>query len=65
MRMTFLLPKKRGRWVWVLNAHMVKAIQTHQLLLAALQVKVTMPEPSKLINRMTTTMIMKTYPQIL
>jgi hypothetical protein len=60
--MMFLLPKGRGRWAWVLNTHVVEAVQTHLLLLVALRVKVTVPGPSKLINRMTTTTTMKTYP---
>jgi hypothetical protein len=62
MRMMFPLLKGRGRWTRELNAHVVEAVQTHQLLLVALQVKVTTPTPSKLINRMTTTTTMKTYP---
>jgi hypothetical protein len=51
MRMMFLFPKGRGRWARVLNAHVVEAVQTRQLLLIALRVKVTMLGPSKLINR--------------
>jgi hypothetical protein len=60
--MKFPLPKGRGRWARVLNAHVVEVVQTHQLLLVALRVKVTVPGPSKLINRMTTTTTIKTYP---
>jgi hypothetical protein len=62
MRMMSLLLKGRGRWARVLNAHVVEAVLTHQLLLITLLAKVTMPGLSKHINRMTTTMIMKTYP---
>jgi hypothetical protein len=43
MRVTFPLLKGRGRWAQVLNAHVVEAVQTHQLLLVAIQVKVTVP----------------------
>jgi hypothetical protein len=62
MSMTSLLLKGRGKWARVLNTHVVEAVLTHQLLLVALVAKVTVPGPSKHINRITTTMIMKTYP---
>jgi hypothetical protein len=50
MRMTSLLLKGRGRWEQVLNPHMVEAVLTHQLLVSPLA-KVTVPVPSKHINR--------------
>jgi hypothetical protein len=62
MRTTFHLLKGRGRWAQVLNVHVVEAVQIYQLLLLTLLVKVIVPAPSKLINRMTTTTTMKTYP---
>jgi hypothetical protein len=60
MRMTSLSLKGRGRWVQVLNDHVVRVVPILQLLLVAPLVKVTVPAPSKLMNRMTTTMTMKT-----
>jgi hypothetical protein len=62
MRTMFLLLKERGRWAQVLNAHVDEAVQTYQLPLVAPLAKVTVPAPSKHINRITTTMITKTYP---
>jgi hypothetical protein len=62
MRTKCLLLKGRGRWARVLNTHMDEAVLTHQLPLVAPLVKVTVPAPSKHINRMITTMNTKTYP---
>jgi hypothetical protein len=62
MRAMCLLLKGRGRWARVLNAHVDEAIQTHQLPLVAPLAKVTVPTPSKHINRMITTMTTNTYP---
>jgi hypothetical protein len=62
MRMTFPLLKGRGRWARVLNAHMDEAVLILQLLLVAPLAKVTVPVPSKHINRMITMMTVKTSP---
>jgi hypothetical protein len=43
MRMTFPLLKGRGRWAWVLNAHVDEVVLTHQLPLDTPLAKVTMP----------------------
>jgi hypothetical protein len=60
MRMTALSLKGRGKWPRVLNTHVVEVVQILQLLLIALLAKVTVHAPSKLMNQMTTMMIMKT-----
>jgi hypothetical protein len=60
MRMMYLLLKRRGRWAQVLKIHMGVVALIHQLLLVAPLAKVTVPAPSKHINRMTTMMAMKT-----
>jgi hypothetical protein len=62
MRMTSPSLKGRGRWAQVLNVHVVGVVPILQLLLVAPLVKVTVPAPSKIMNRMTTTMTMKTSP---
>jgi hypothetical protein len=60
--MMSLLLKGRGRWAQVLKVHMGEAVSTLQLLLVAPLAKVTVPAPSKHINRMITMMTMKTFP---
>jgi hypothetical protein len=62
MRMMSLSLKERGRWAQVLKVHVGVVTLTHQLLLVAPLAKVTVPAPSKHINRMTTMMNMKTSP---
>jgi hypothetical protein len=56
------LAQRKRRWARALKAHMDEAVLTHKLLLVAPLAKVTVPAPSKHINWMTTTMIMKTFP---
>jgi hypothetical protein len=60
MRMMSLLLKGRGRWVLVLKVHVGVVALIHPLPLDAPLAKVTVPAPSKLINRMTIMMTMKT-----
>jgi hypothetical protein len=64
MSMMSLLLKGRGRWAVVVKVHMGVVALIHQLPLVAPLAKVTVPAPSKLINRMTIMMTMKTSPWI-
>jgi hypothetical protein len=62
MRMMSLLLKGRERWELVLKVHVGVVILIHQLPLVAPRDKVTEPVQSKLTNRMTIMMTMRTFP---